>query len=292
VVKTIVPVCFLPYVPFDPPVPDPFSLRGARVRELCSYKVGIYSKPGDPMMNPKDHRTSAKDRRTSARYTPAVDQSQIGWWDGKQFRTTSATLQDISTGGAALTIDGQILPVDGEMAPATVWMCVVGQEPTEWVQSRIAGATTGEDGTRRVRLAFTEHCPYEVFKASVWGNPAAQPPRAAPGAGEQSAPPTSVPPGDRPPLPRRLPDRRQTVALSHGDELTCVVVASAAADGPPTLYEAERSQRVLKDRVAVLPWAMAFVMGLAVAAMLGMVVVERLGQFRQVETRVSAANNK
>jgi hypothetical protein len=257
---------------------------------LLAPKVDIYSKPGALMMHPKERGTSSKDRRTSSRYTPAVDQARVGWWDGKQFRTTSATLQNISTGGAAVTIDGQILPVDGEMAPATVWMCVVGQEPTEWVQSRIAGAMTGEDGTRRVRLAFAQHCPYEVFKASVWGDPAAQPPRAAPGAGEQSAPPTSVPSGDRPPLPHRQPARRLTVALSHGDKLTCVVVASAAADAPPTLYEAERSQRVLKDRVAVLPWSMAFVMGLATAAMLGMVVVERLGQLRQVETRVSAAN--
>ena len=42
--------------------------------------------------------------------------------------------------------------------------------------------------------------------------------------------------------------------------------------------------------MAVLPWAMAFMMSLAVVAMLGIVLVERLGQLRQVATRVSAAN--
>ena len=163
------------------------------------------------------------DNRTSSRYTPAVSQAQLGWWDGKLFLTTSAKLQDISTGGAALTIDEQ------EMAPTTVWMCMVGQGPTEWVQSQVAGATTGENGTRRVRLAFADHCPYEVFKASVWGDPAAQPPRTAPEVDDQPALPTSVWPGDRLPLPEHQPARRQAVVLSQGDVLMSVVVASAGA---------------------------------------------------------------
>jgi len=226
------------------------------------------------LLGPEGSMMHPQDRRTSPRYAPALDQAHVGWWGGKHFRTTPAKLQDISSGRAALIVDGQTT------APAAVWVCVIGQGPTEWVQATIVGTAAGEDGTQQARLTFTEGCPYELFKAAVWGDQAAQPP--APAAYEPPAPSTGLPPGDRPPVQRRA------AALSPGDQLACVVVVSASAPGPPTLYQAEQSQRALKDRWSVLPWATAFLISLAATMAIGVVAVERLGHFRQLESTLAA----
>src|SRR5262245_44006689 len=100
----------------------------------------------------KGLRMHHSERRSAARYVPVRDQVRLGWWDADRFRTVRARLLDISSGGAALLVD------QSPPAPPSVWMCLVGQAPTEWIPATLAAGTTGEDGSQRIRLVFTGPC--------------------------------------------------------------------------------------------------------------------------------------
>src|SRR3954454_3259712 len=107
-------------------------------------------------MQTQDRREVSQDRRRAPRYPAAVDLAQVGWWEDQQFRTAPARLKDISSGGAALLVDGQ------DVSSSSLWMCLVGEKPTGWISANLAGAHTSEDGVQLVRLSFAESCPYDV----------------------------------------------------------------------------------------------------------------------------------
>lgn len=237
-------------------------------------------------MQTQERRIASQDRRRALRYPAAMDQAEVGWCEDKQFRTAAARLKDISSGGAALILDGQ------EVASTSLWMRLGGENPTQWISANLAGAQTSEDGVQLVRLAFAEPCPYDVFKTAVWGTSSA--PMAAPAPiPDRRANWTGVPTGEQPPSDARQPEPIQQRPLDPParDELTRVVLVSPLALTPPTLMEAEESQRVLKDRLAVLPWVMTFAMSLIVVALIGIIIWESLGHVRLVESFLAASKD-
>ncbi len=103
------------------------------------------------------------DRRKEPRYRPTTEDANLGWWEGSQYETVSAHLDDISSGGAALILNG------ANWHGGDVWVCLSGGVCSEWVRGQVVGVSTREDGDQRVRLVFPETCPFEFFKAAVWG---------------------------------------------------------------------------------------------------------------------------
>lgn len=102
-------------------------------------------------------------RRQFERYASAEDQAWIGWWEGRIYRKSPATLLDISQGGAKLV---------AESSPprrATIWICLDGPMRTEWVEAEALEVTRLRDGSARVRVAFREICPYTFFEVAVHG---------------------------------------------------------------------------------------------------------------------------
>jgi hypothetical protein len=237
------------------------------------------------MMQTQDRRNASQDRRRAPRYPAAVDRAQVGWWEDKQFRTAPARLTDISSGGASLVLDGQGVP------SSFLWMCLVGEKPTGWISANLAGAQTSEDGVQLVRLAFAESCPYEVFKTAVWGSPSSQM-SAPPPILDRRAPRAGVATGEQPPSDEchPVPVQRPPDPLAL-DRMTRVVLVSPLAPMPPTLWEAEQSQRVLKDRLAVLPWALTSVMSLIVVTLIGIITSSWLGHVRLVESFLAASKD-
>jgi hypothetical protein len=108
------------------------------------------------------------DRRQSERYSASEDQAWVGWWEGRLFRKSPATLMDISQGGAKLIADA---------APprrATTWVCLEGPHRSEWVEGMAVEVTKFDNGTACIRLAFREICPYSFFEVAIYGQPSAE----------------------------------------------------------------------------------------------------------------------
>jgi hypothetical protein len=105
------------------------------------------------------------DRRQSERFSASEDQAWVGWWEGRLFRKSPATLINISQGGAMI--------VAGVAPPrrATAWVCLEGPNRSEWVEGMAIEVTKLDDGTASVRLAFRELCPYSFFEVAIYGPP-------------------------------------------------------------------------------------------------------------------------
>ena len=119
-------------------------------------------------------------RRGSERFAVAEDQAWLGWWEGRIFRKTPATLLDISQGGAKLTV---------EFSPprrSTVWVCLEGPRQTAWVEGVMLDAVKLPDGHAEIRMAFREVCPYSFFEVAVFGDPAASETRSLVGGVAES----------------------------------------------------------------------------------------------------------
>lgn len=111
--------------------------------------------------------TSPNDRRRTCRYSGARNRVFLGWWEGPEFQTTTALLQDISLGGASILIDSP--------APAQelVWLSLYKVPPTEWVEASVIkvenGPRTGLFSRRltQLRIRFFENCSYDFFKSGI-----------------------------------------------------------------------------------------------------------------------------
>jgi hypothetical protein len=108
------------------------------------------------------------DRRKSERFAASEDQAWVGWWEGRLFRKSPATLHDVSQGGAKLVAD---------VAPprrATTWVCLDGPHRSEWVEATTVEVMKLDDGTVSIRLAFREICPYTFFEVAIYGHPSTE----------------------------------------------------------------------------------------------------------------------
>lgn len=213
------------------------------------------------------------DRRNAPRYTPAQDQARLGWWDGGRFVSASARLRDISSSGVALRVDH-----DGPPPPRSVWVYLAGAGAGEWVPTDLAGSSTADGGAREVRLAFAGACPYEVFKAAVWGVPA--PPQPAPVV--TPAPALEAITDGSP-----LGDRAEAAGLAGGG--FCSTVLAAADLAPtPTPWKAERARYAARRRSRALPWVAKLALGLGVVALLYVALAGRLDAVRTLGQRLAA----
>lgn len=72
---------------------------------------------------------------------------------------------DISQMGVAVLCDDVPRPA------ARIWLRLERPQPTDWVEVDLKGVTRSAQGSYLVRLAFRELCPYNLFKAAVYGRP-------------------------------------------------------------------------------------------------------------------------
>jgi hypothetical protein len=213
----------------------------------------------------------SEERRTTPRYSPVVENARVGWWEGGQFRSEPARLDDIGHGGAALRLDEDVL------CTPSVWMCVVGNFPTEWVPASLLPSfgAAAEGNSRRLRLQFPNGCPYEVFK-QVWGN--AAPGSTEPLARAQPAPDT-LPAMALDLLPGAEP--RSVPAIDSREILESFRINTSGA--LPTLPSAERSILDQKARIAFLPYAMIFILSATSVVLLLILIYERFGELSIIE---------
>jgi pSer/pThr/pTyr-binding forkhead associated (FHA) protein len=78
--------------------------------------------------------------------------------------SSPARLVNISQTGV-LVLSESVPPAD-----AQVWLRLETPQPSDWIEVVIKGAIPADAGMYRVRLAFREACPYDLFKALVYTN--------------------------------------------------------------------------------------------------------------------------
>jgi hypothetical protein len=106
---------------------------------------------------PEDFR----EKRAASRYDAVRSLVYLGWWEDDEFRTCAGSLQNLSQSGALINA-GQAPP---ETAP--VYLCLAGAEPGEWVETTCSVTTRPRDVFYRLRLRFSEACPYDFFRSAV-----------------------------------------------------------------------------------------------------------------------------
>jgi hypothetical protein len=97
------------------------------------------------------------ERRRACRYTTTNHPALLGWWEGAEFRTITAALENISLEGALTHVD--------EAPPATgsVWVCLDGLPPSAWVEAQVVEILPQPARGSRIRLRFQESCPTGFF---------------------------------------------------------------------------------------------------------------------------------
>ncbi len=108
--------------------------------------------------------TKFDDRRSSRRYSVEKIEAELCWHDGEQHRTCSATILNLSLGGTLLLAEA--LPPVSE----TVWFRLQDEEVPEWDEAVALQARRVGSGGYLIRLKFSVHCPYDVFKRVVFQN--------------------------------------------------------------------------------------------------------------------------
>ena len=140
------------------------------------------------------------ERRGSPRFTPARGHAQLRWWEGEQLRVVPARLEDLGSGGAAIT--ATIPPPSA----TTAWIRLAGPGLPDWADASIVGAVADGNGSSRIRLAFGRACPDSLFRAAVWGLGRAAvpaPPRAPKGPASARTRRHAINPGRAGPQSRR-----------------------------------------------------------------------------------------
>ncbi len=211
------------------------------------------------------------DRRCSFRYSPTRDLACLGWWDGRQFRTARVQLRNISTDGALVSL-GQERPDSGK-----VWVCLAGQDVSQWVRAEVAEVTADDIGNHLVRLTFPESCPYDLFRSAVWGEPIAAADIAVPEppAGFVSERPST------PPVKARRPWFAETHTRFSGtinptrERLTHPQQASQQAAEPNQSEIDERSRSH-----ASLLWRISFLINLFLVFWLGVLAAQYFQNIR------------
>ena len=108
-------------------------------------------------------------RRESERFGPADDQAWIGWWEGRIYRKSPATLINISQGGVKL------ISVSAPPRRSTTWICLEGMHQTEWVEGQVLELTLVPDAdivrVSCIRAVLPAVCSTLTWSVSVAGKP-------------------------------------------------------------------------------------------------------------------------
>jgi diguanylate cyclase (GGDEF)-like protein/PAS domain S-box-containing protein len=117
------------------------------------------------------------DRRGATRYITKDTLTLIGWLEGDKSRKFTASLKNISSHGALIETDLELLPPPG----TPVMFRLVSDATDRVMRAKVVVITTPQAPRRfsfrrkqeimrtQVRLAFMESCPYDFFKASISG---------------------------------------------------------------------------------------------------------------------------
>lgn len=106
------------------------------------------------------------DRRRACRYPIADAPVFLGWWDGEEFKTTTALLLDLSMGGASVL-------AREATGVGLVWLCPYHSAPSNWAEATAVAVERQRSSNpfrRRwftVRLEFAGPCSYELFKSGT-----------------------------------------------------------------------------------------------------------------------------
>lgn len=240
----------------------------------------------------------SRDRRKAPRHVPARDLARVGWWRGSDFQHVPARLCDLSSSGAALSLEETPGEADA------VWICLAGAEATDWVRTNIAWIRTDESGERRIGLAFQSVCPLPLFRTAIWGTPAPGRSHADADSDEDGsqagASPTEL---NLPPPPRVIaPDAgppRAAAALpscpssaSLPEEPAWTFVAVAGADSAPVLRPALGSGSAgigieCAGPTSPLAWIVPALMKTSLALILALVAIETFSDLRILEPLVN-----
>jgi len=197
----------------------------------------------------------------------------MGWWDGRQFRTVRIQLRNISTDGALVYL-GQERPDSGK-----VWVCLAGQDVSQWVRAEVAEVTAEDIGNHLVRLTFPEGCPYEVFRSAAWGEPiaGADIPLPEPPAGFVSERPSTPP----------LKDRRAWIAETHARSTGRINLTwerpsqqQQASQQSPELNKSEIDEQSRSRSLTSLLWGISFVINMFLVFCLGVLAVQNFPNIR------------
>lgn len=112
-------------------------------------------------------RDESRDRRVACRYPVAEGGAWLGWWGEGAFQSLPARLLNVSLGGSLLEAD--VLPADPGQS---VFLHLGTPSPEGWVVSDLVATRRRKRGGYEARLAFPGSCPYDFFKAAVFGREA------------------------------------------------------------------------------------------------------------------------
>lgn len=113
---------------------------------------------------PQGPSRANSDRRGELRYRLAMEQGQVGWWEGAEFVTADARLIDIGTGGAAVRVRS-LPPMDRRIYLRLEDRTIV----TESVSAMIVHVAALRPKGFELRLAFDVSCPPALFQAATCG---------------------------------------------------------------------------------------------------------------------------
>ena len=102
------------------------------------------------------------EKRGASRYDAVRTSIFLGWWEGEEFRTSAATLRNLSHNGALVHVAAR--PAEG----ADLWLCLAGSPPGDWVGvTLVSAAVRPKDSYFKLRFLFPDRCPYEFFKGAL-----------------------------------------------------------------------------------------------------------------------------
>jgi hypothetical protein len=237
----------------------------------------------EPTLDTEKGRAMARtERRNSHRYIPAKEGICLGWWQGRQFRTVSARLRNLSTTGALVRIDADHPP------SKLVWICVAGQAPGKWVQAALVDEPNDATKPGEIRLSFAEPFPYDAFKIAVWGDHGGTrgaTPSPHGSHGSNSRAPAEIAPTSGPAASSELEQIRSFLGIDDGrgtggEGSNGADPRTPRSPHPPSLVEAYHAEQALRDRIAPISWAVMWSISLLVAISLAGVVAARLGDVR------------
>jgi hypothetical protein len=143
------------------PVVESVHLEGQAA--VSTPTRGNADPPVNGTLNGNGDRTNSG-AQTPARVEPeATPRSDANASSEAKMQSCRAFILDLSHTGALLVCDAA--PVEGQ----SVWVRLDGPETSAWVEGSLRGVSIREPGKFLVRLAFRDACPYDFFKAAVYG---------------------------------------------------------------------------------------------------------------------------
>lgn len=211
---------------------------------------------------------AADDRRKEPRYPAKHDRANLGWYCGESYETLSGRLEDVSSGGASLVLEG------ATWAGGDVWLCLSGDAGTDWVRAEVVGASQVDGSAQRIRLKFHESCPFDFFKTAAWGKPGSSATTQEPASRAHD---TSASQGPH----RTCPDLEE----SNGDfrelRVSVTLFQPHVASDEPRIGRLRDDE--WDDRAVLIPKACVAVVQLVGALMLGALIIIKLAEFWRLD---------